>query len=127
MASALAVLLILIFVLKASTLFLHDKNTPLRRRRNASDLREVVQAVEEGLRGTVVMSDTGKKLNDWSMTIALLLEKKPFSCEILDPESVELRARQASAWLSFVLNGAALDCCYFKYISSDWSSLREDK
>jgi len=55
MASALAVLLILIFVLKASTTFLHDKNTPLGRRRNASDLREVVQAVEEGLRGTVVM------------------------------------------------------------------------
>lgn len=57
MASALAVLLILIFVLKASTTFLHGKNTPLERtrRRNASDLREVVQVVEEDLRGTVVM------------------------------------------------------------------------
>ena len=54
MASALAVLLILIFVLKASTTFLHGKNTPLEgtRRRNAS---EVVQVVEEDLRGTVVM------------------------------------------------------------------------
>ncbi|PFX34474.1 hypothetical protein AWC38_SpisGene638 [Stylophora pistillata] len=146
MASAFAVLLILTFVLQASTcdgvrlpnyiptlqehpagrddliesyfhlgleyteiLFLvvsHDINLSLRqlkrilkakglgRRRNASDLREVVQAVEEKLRGSGSNVGYGQMtqrlVNDPCIVVAKETVRELL--KILDPEGVELRA-----------------------------------